>query len=172
MQATLVILAPAKLLTHNAERRMHHMERHAIVKQWRRAAKVWANVSRTPRFQEVEIVVQVEQAKGTLGDPQAHTPVIKACVDGLVDAHVLIDDTGEYVKGITNLPVKRGSEDKVTLELHGTLREGATAEVTGAQVMSDYRARRKAAIQRQQKNCPHPTTHRALSVCTDCGATC
>lgn len=172
MDATLSIPAPARLLTHNQERRIHHMERHSIVKQWRRAGKVWAHVCKTPRFQTVEIVVQVEQAKGTLADPQAHTPVIKAIVDGLVDAKVLIDDTGDYVLGITNLPVIRGDLDKVTLELHGTEREPELAEVTASTVMEDYRERRKASIARQQKACPHPKTHRVLQVCTDCGASC
>ena len=41
-------------------------------------------------------------------DPAACAPEFKACLDGLVDAGVLDDDTGEHVAAVTFLPPLRG----------------------------------------------------------------
>jgi hypothetical protein len=170
VKAKLVIPAPAILLTHNKERALHHMERARIVKLWRRSAKVWAQVCKTPRFASAEVAVLIEQAKGKLADPGAHAPVIKACIDGLVDANVLLDDTGEYVTAVKYLPVVKGPKDQVTIGLIGELRGPDPAKVTGAEVLEEYRRKRAASVARQQKNCAH--LKKPTGVCLDCGATC
>jgi len=169
MRAKLVIPAPDILLTHNRERTLHHMERARIVSQWIRSAKVWAGVAKSPRFASAEVVVLIDQAKGRLADPGAHAPVAKACVDGLVDAKVLVNDTGEYVTSIKYLPVKRGPKDQVTIGLSGEPRV-PEAEVTGGEILAEYRRRKQAAVARQQTNCAH--LKKPTGVCLDCGAKC
>lgn len=169
MIAEVVIPAPAKLLTHNAERSLHHMERASIVKLWRKSAKVWAQVTRTPKFKSVEVSFLIEQAKGKLADNGAHIPVTKAIVDGLVDARIIKDDTGEYVTRITYLPVIRGEKDQVTVVLEGEERLDEH-EVTGSGVLHDYQVKRQASITRHQKNCPH--LKHPTGICLDCGARC
>jgi hypothetical protein len=66
----------------------------------------------------INVIVQPFQAKGRLQDTAACNPSVKAAIDGLVDASVVPDDTGEFVRQITFLPCVRG-EDMLTLIIQG-----------------------------------------------------
>lgn len=171
MKVDLVIPAPARLLTHNAERTMHWREYGAIKKQWRTTTKILAKHIKLPRFQLVEIVVDFEQAKFKLADPGSHAPVAKACIDGLVDAGVLIDDSPEYVLKVTHNAPTRGVVDQVTLHVFGTVREDGPeqSEVTGANVMDEYRRNRAAKMARAQRDCPHHPSWLIGRLCGECG---
>jgi hypothetical protein len=63
------------------------------------------------------VIVQPWQAKGNLADTAACNPSVKAAIDGLVDAGVIENDTGEFVQQITFMPVKKG-KNALVLTLH------------------------------------------------------
>jgi crossover junction endodeoxyribonuclease RusA len=101
------IVAPARMLTMNAERTIHWAARAAIVKLWRTAGWAEALAAHLPRLQTAEIDAYPSQ-KGVLADVGAHAPVVKALVDGLVDAHVLPDDSPAYLRALRIHPPTRG----------------------------------------------------------------
>ncbi len=115
---TLMIPAPARLLTTNAERRLHWSERAEVVRSWRVAAQVYARQARVPalRWAEVEFAIA---KRGRAADAGAHHPVTKAVLGGLVDAGVLADDDPAHVVQIVELPPVRGEADAVTVTLRG-----------------------------------------------------
>lgn len=170
MRAQVVIPAPAQLLTHNAERRMHHMQRASVVRLWRKSAMVWAQVTRMQKFQSAEVWFLIEQAKGRLADPVSHSPCGKAIIDGLVDAKILKDDTGEYVTKVTYLPVIRGEKDQITVGLIGEPRDENEPLPSATDQLSNLRSRRAEAIRREQRNCSHPMA--PTGICLGCGAPC
>jgi crossover junction endodeoxyribonuclease RusA len=101
------IIAPSRMLTINAERTIHWTARAAIVKLWRQAGWAEALQAKLPRLQAAEIDAYPVQ-KGVLADAGAHAPVVKALVDGLVDAHVLPDDSPAYLRALRIHPPTRG----------------------------------------------------------------
>jgi crossover junction endodeoxyribonuclease RusA len=96
---SLTIAAPSRMLTINAERTMHWSTRTTIVKLWRQAGWAEALHAHLPRLQAAEIDAWPSQ-KGVLADAGAHAPVVKALVDGLVDAHVLPDDSPTFLRAL------------------------------------------------------------------------
>ena len=56
----------------------------------------------------MNVTVQPYQRLGKLQDTAACNPSVKAAIDGIVDAGVIPDDTGEFLPQITFLPCKRG----------------------------------------------------------------
>lgn len=115
----LVLDAPGRMVTMNWERGTSN--RWAIAKVtdlWRRAASERAAELALPAFAWVEVDAWPYQARGVLADTAAHTPVVKAVLDGLRDAGVLSDDTGRQVHWIRMHPPKRGPNG-VCVELSG-----------------------------------------------------
>lgn len=92
-----VITVPGRLWTANALRRSHWTTRRRIVEQWRHDTAATARAQRVRTYARAVIEVRPQQARGRLADPGAHEPAAKAAIDGLVDAGVLPDDTGEHV---------------------------------------------------------------------------
>lgn len=119
--AELTILAPARLLTTNRARSMHWSYRAANAKSWRVAAKIEALAQRVPRFTRATVCFEVTQARGVLADADGHQPVLKAVLDGLVDACVLPDDDPVHVHTISRLAPVKGERDAVTVRLVGEL---------------------------------------------------
>lgn len=116
--------APAKLMTANAQRRAHFHVQAEIVRQWRWATRVLAMDGQVPAFATVEVDAYPLQGPGAkLADAGAHAPVVKACVDGLVDAGVIADDSPTYVYAIRHHAPSRAKVDGMRLELAGTLAE-------------------------------------------------
>ncbi len=76
---------------------------------------------KVPHLPAALITVQLYKAKGVLPDLDASQPATKPAIDGLIDAGVLKDDSGEYLKGLLYLPPLKGPD---ALELTVT-------EVTG-----------------------------------------
>jgi crossover junction endodeoxyribonuclease RusA len=107
-----------KPLTTNAERRGNRWGRADHVKEWRQAFAWLAKAHRIPPMQWVDVTAQPHQARGRLQDTAACNPSVKAAIDGLVDAGIVPDDTGVYVRKITFLPCARG-KDSLTLILEG-----------------------------------------------------
>jgi len=96
------LFVPGKLWTANSLRRMQWMQRGERVREWRQQSWLVARQAKLPRLEVVlEIHVVPVQPKGRLADPGAHEPVVKAVVDGLVDAKVLPDDGPSYLRSLT-----------------------------------------------------------------------
>jgi crossover junction endodeoxyribonuclease RusA len=114
------ISVKGKLLSTNAERKLHHMPRSEATKQWRSDAYFEAKAAHLPKLERVSIIVSPFQHRSVLQDAGNCAPVAKAVIDGLVDAGVLVDDDPEHVVSITFLAPKRvegTGTDWVTIEL-------------------------------------------------------
>lgn len=98
----------AKPWTANAERRMHYMVRARHVAQWRHAFATLARSERLPRIDRARIIVcSIQPPHGRLADLGAYAPAAKAAIDGLVDAHVLVDDDPAHlVELVWRAPVR------------------------------------------------------------------
>ena len=70
----LTVVAPERLLTVNAERRIHWSQRARIVRAWRWATKIEALSAHVPHYDRVKVVVTIYQARRPLADPGAHEP--------------------------------------------------------------------------------------------------
>ena len=97
--------------TLNKERTVHHMVRAKVVKEWRNAFCELAQDSMIPRMEQIEVTVQpyVQNARYRQ-DVGACFPQVKAAIDGLVDAGVLIDDHAGIVLKLTFLAPQYGRD--------------------------------------------------------------
>lgn len=106
----------ARPWTTNAERRMHHHERAALVAEWRQAFAVLARAERIPRLERVVVVgMQVLASRRSRPDVGACLPAVKAAVDGLVDAGVLVDDDPDHVVELRFTAPAVGGRDALVL---------------------------------------------------------
>ena len=114
----IVLDAPAQLLTMNAAKSTHYRKWAALTLAWREATEARALLLGIPEAtSRVGIEARPYQAGGTLADPGAHMPCVKACIDGLRDAGVLKDDTGQYIAWVMlHAPIK-GPGAGLVLEL-------------------------------------------------------
>jgi len=88
----------------NKERGLHHMQRAKLVKEWRQAFCDAAQDAMLPHMQMVEIVAQPNVLNARYAQDTGNCfPAVKAAVDGLVDAGVLIDDNAKIVVKLTFL---------------------------------------------------------------------
>jgi hypothetical protein len=93
--------------TLNAERRLHHMQRAKLAREWRDAFNWLARLHRLPRLEAAVVIVQPHRAKGPAQDADACHPAAKAAIDGLVDAGVLPSDGPKHlleVRYMTAIP--------------------------------------------------------------------
>lgn len=81
----------------NANVREHWTIKAAKVRTWRAAVATHAIDARLPYMTRVEIVAQPRWASKRRHDSSNIAPTVKACVDGLVDAGVLPDDSSQIV---------------------------------------------------------------------------
>lgn len=97
--ALLRIPAPAPLI--NANHRTHWAKKSTIVRTWRTAAKIHALANGLPHFgdQPVRITATVHTRTARSYDAANYAPTAKACVDGLRDAGVLVEDDNAHVIG-------------------------------------------------------------------------
>lgn len=113
-----ILSFPKKPLNTNAERRGNRFQRADHVKEWRGAYYWLCKQEKVPRMKWISVTAQPFQKRGKLADTSACNPSVKAAIDGIVDAGVIPDDTGEYVRRITFLPTQRG-EDQLTIIIQG-----------------------------------------------------
>jgi hypothetical protein len=109
-----------KLTSLNSERSTHFTQRSEATRQWRTDAYWEIKRANLPHLDRVSIIVQPYQRRSVLQDAGNCYPVVKAIVDGLVDAKVLDDDGPEIVTALTLLAPKRTTTstcDLVSLEL-------------------------------------------------------
>lgn len=101
----LFIPAPTVWLRTNT--RGHWAPPAAATKTWRNAACVYARHARLPRVDELVIVEGwVKKKTRQRFDVDGHTPTLKACIDGLRDAGVLVEDDQHHVLGTLMLAGK------------------------------------------------------------------
>lgn len=90
--------------TLNKERSAHHMVRAKITKEWRNAFCELAKEAMLPAMSAIEVVAQPYVLNARYRqDVGACFPHVKASIDGLVDAGVLIDDHAGIVLRLTFL---------------------------------------------------------------------
>jgi crossover junction endodeoxyribonuclease RusA len=102
-----VLVVPGQLVTANALRRSHWAASAATVARWRHDTRLAALASGIPPQTRISIDIRPAQARGRLADAGAHEPAAKAAIDGLVDAHIIPDDTGRHITRITYLAPTR-----------------------------------------------------------------
>ena len=100
----------APMLVNQLEKKSHWSVRSEMRQEWRAAFQLLALEAKVPKLDAVFLTVQQHKAKGILPDPDACQPSVKPAIDGLVDAQVVPDDSGEYVKGILYLPAVKGPD--------------------------------------------------------------
>ena len=107
-----------EMWTLNKERTLHHFARAKKVKEWREAACVAAKARRIPKMKAIEVkFTPHREDKRGLADVGGHFPVVKAMIDGLVDAGILTGDGPDTVRRlIYEAPVISG-ESKATIEI-------------------------------------------------------
>jgi len=105
-----------KPVTTNRERAGNRWQRADSTKHWRAMAKEAA--AHIPPMRAINVTAQPFQKRGRLQDTAACNPSVKAAIDGIVDAGVIPDDSGEYLPRIIFLPCKRG-EDSLELIIEG-----------------------------------------------------
>lgn len=113
------------LWTRNAENNMHWREKQDKTNEARFLAREAARKAKVPpiRGHRVSIDCLPLQARGRMADPGAHECVAKACIDGLRDAGVLVDDTGDYVANVNCLPPQRTTAGAVGMILYLTVEQ-------------------------------------------------
>jgi crossover junction endodeoxyribonuclease RusA len=122
---TLRIHTAERPLTENKDNNLHFRTRAKLRLQYRNDACWLAQDAGIPPLGAVHITARAVYLKGALTDPGACAPTVKGCIDGLVDARVMSDDTGEFVHSITYLPAVKGDFQGIELTV-------ARADVTVA----------------------------------------
>ena len=89
-----------KLRTINAERAAHWRTSRRWTRDTRAAAGWMTRAARPPKFEWVRVEVWPTQPKGVMADVGAHMPTVKAIIDGIVDAGVLVDDGPGVVRSL------------------------------------------------------------------------
>lgn len=116
MQQVVVISVPAptEFISANDRRQRYHHAR--VVKEWRQAATWAAKAHRLPSFgdQLVRITATVHKPHARRYDAGNYYSTAKACVDGLRDSGLLVDDDNDHVIGPD---MRRGAADKVNPRL-------------------------------------------------------
>lgn len=89
--------AGQKLL--NANQRLHHMAKYRITKQLRGDAFKLARAAKLPRLERARIDCIYEPPDRRARDAANWHDSAKPCVDGFVDAGLLMDDSSAYLDG-------------------------------------------------------------------------
>lgn len=99
----------------NKYRVLHFRARAAYDKHWRSTFYLLAMHAHIPAQTAVTITVAQTCKHHSMPDPGANYPTAKAAIDGLVDAGVIADDNGTYVKYLGFAAPERGDEDRLIL---------------------------------------------------------
>lgn len=104
--------------TLNAERAGNRFKRAKQTKEWRTWFCLLARVEKIPTLTNCVITATPYQKSGRMQDVAACVPAVKAAIDGLVDAGVLIDDAPQHLKAIVFAQPQKG-EPALKLEIEG-----------------------------------------------------
>lgn len=79
--------------------RLHWAVKNQRTQGWRLATFLMARMRKTPRLVKARVVCQLRFTDVRRRDPNNWAPTAKACLDGLVDAGVFVDDDWKHVIG-------------------------------------------------------------------------
>lgn len=102
-EPTLVVDCCGRPFTANATNRLHHRQVAKLRAEWRDATTILARAAQLPPMGRATATFQARYRTGRLSDADAIAPTAKACLDGLVRAGVLPDDTAAEVASVTYL---------------------------------------------------------------------
>lgn len=83
----------------NANRRQHWAAKAKLTRALREAALVCARRDHIPHLTRAHIIVEFRPPDRRRRDVHNLYPSAKACIDGVVDAGVLVDDSDQYLTG-------------------------------------------------------------------------
>ena len=88
--------------TTNRAHNMHHRAVSKDRKQWREAGCLLARAGKLPKLDRIHVEAWGRYPdRRSLPDPDGVAPALKGVLDGLVDAGVVADDSGEFVASVT-----------------------------------------------------------------------
>lgn len=107
---------PARPMTVNKARTIHHMQRAKHDEEWRGIFWLLAAEAKVPPLGVIKVTVYQElRNRAHIPDIGACFPSVKAAIDGLVDANVIVDDDPDHLMLLTfAAPVVTG-RDAITL---------------------------------------------------------
>ena len=124
-----VLTFPGRPMIQNKYRNLHRYARAAYDKQWRHDGFILARKARIPLLETCSVVVTPTTRTKVQADTAACAATVKAIIDGMVDAGVLVDDTGAHLYEITfRAPVKTGV-DSLVVEVHDHVGHGGVVSV-------------------------------------------
>jgi len=92
------VQAPAAFI--NSNERLHHMAKAKLTKAWRSAVEAETRrIMNGPLRTPVRILAKIHKTGNRRWDPNNLAPTTKACVDGMVDAGLIPDDSWREVEG-------------------------------------------------------------------------
>ena len=109
----LSINAPCDPLT--ANQRLHHHARAELTRNWRLRTAILAR--RLPNLPHAHVTYWIHATTNRRRDVANYYPTVKACLDGIVDAGVLVDDSDRYVVGPDPRPGEKRDDFTVVLQL-------------------------------------------------------
>jgi crossover junction endodeoxyribonuclease RusA len=121
-------------LTLNPRQHGHHMARARVVKRVRLTSRQLAEAAGIPALSRIAVEVHYRPRDRRRRDALNLVPITKAVEDGLVDAAVVPDDTGEYVQPTMPQldPVEPGRPSELYVLVHELIddpRSGGQASV-------------------------------------------
>jgi crossover junction endodeoxyribonuclease RusA len=84
----------------NANERLHWAVRARRTRDLKRDALVVARAARVPRMDRIRVVGVVHPPDRRRRDPHNLYPTLKAYIDGIVKAGVIVDDDSEHLVGV------------------------------------------------------------------------
>lgn len=119
---TLTVDCCGRPMTANAADKMHPVAKAKARAVWRDATTILARAQRIPRMERIAVTVQARyRTRRSPSDTDACAPSAKGCIDGLVVAQVIPDDTHEHVSSVTYLAplLGTGLPDALILVVEG-----------------------------------------------------
>lgn len=111
--------------THNDERGGHHNDLSHWSKlsplkvEWREAYKLLAKQAKIPHYDKIGLEVRQYCRTEQMPDTGNNYGAVKSAIDGLVDAQVIDDDDGRYVRYIFTYAPEKGPKDALTITVVG-----------------------------------------------------
>lgn len=94
------ITVPAAVQFLNLNQRMHWAPKADLTKKWRNTAHIAATTAKLPKgLERVHITAHIIKPTARQYDVHNLMPTLKACVDGLVDYGLILDDTNNHLIG-------------------------------------------------------------------------
>ena len=100
------------------DRDAHWSRRHQLAAEWRTAAGWTAKAAKIPPMERAHITAVFILPDWRRRDPHNLTITAKACIDGLVDAGVIADDSLRYLDGPDPRARIEAGTRTPTIELH------------------------------------------------------